>query len=393
MQRRIDRLAVLILCAGLVSLEVAVFIAQAQESPPPAELAPVIEGDTHDRERWEAFKQHIESSGRKELLPEERKDEPVPSRDAIVGILFRLSPDLAAAQEAMEKEPPDTATARARLEKLRDTSDPYVKDYALLFSAQLDLREKKFAEAQKGFEAVVGSGRNLASAPARKGLVECYRGQNETTLELLELRFYMLELGATDTAERGWAAGRLAEIRHDHPGPLSDSAKRMEEIAGKLGDASKAPAVSPDQRKVEEILLKVAKLLEEEAKQNGQSMMTQSEMEQMAKKKRQMAQKNAKNGKGKKAGKKNGKDGKEGDPKDGKNGPAKDSDIAKNDPRGANLKESTAKDQDAWGKINERDVARSLQDLWGKVPPEYRQLVAQYFKDIAGLEGEGEQKK
>jgi len=53
-----------------------------------------------------------------------------------------------------------------------------------------------------------------------------------------------------------------------------------------------------------------------------------------------------------------------------------------------NLRESIARDSDAWGSINDRDVAKALQDLWGKIPPGYRRIVAQYFKDISGLEAE-----
>ena len=73
----------------------------------------------------------------------------------------------------------------------------------------------------------------------------------------------------------------------------------------------------------------------------------------------------------------------------GKAGGADRSSVAKgskNLPK--NLRESIGQDSDAWGSINDRDVAKALQDLWGKIPPGYRRIVAQYFKDISGLETE-----
>ena len=46
---------------------------------------------------------------------------------------------------------------------------------------------------------------------------------------------------------------------------------------------------------------------------------------------------------------------------------------------------TTAAEKEAWGRINDRDVARSLRKLWGKIPPSYRRLVASYYKDITDL--------
>jgi hypothetical protein len=38
-----------------------------------------------------------------------------------------------------------------------------------------------------------------------------------------------------------------------------------------------------------------------------------------------------------------------------------------------------------WGKINDREVRRSLQEVWGRMPTRYRKLVSQYYKDINDL--------
>lgn len=83
-----------------------------------------------------------------------------------------------------------------------------------------------------------------------------------------------------------------------------------------------------------------------------------------------------------------GKKGAGGDPKDaGSAGAARRSQVSKGKPRSGELRDA-AKDTDAWGSVNDREVAKSLLDLWGKVPPSYRKTVIQYFKDISGLEPE-----
>ena len=38
-----------------------------------------------------------------------------------------------------------------------------------------------------------------------------------------------------------------------------------------------------------------------------------------------------------------------------------------------------------WGRINDREVRKSLQEVWGRMPTRYRKLVSQYYKDINDL--------
>ena len=57
------------------------------------------------------------------------------------------------------------------------------------------------------------------------------------------------------------------------------------------------------------------------------------------------------------------------------------------------LRDATAEELAAWGKINDREVARSLRELWDKIPLAYRAMVSQYFADITeGEPAEGEAK-
>jgi hypothetical protein len=289
----------------------------------------------------------------------------------------------------LTSEPPDVPGARARLWRLDGTRDPYLSDYATLLSARADLLEKKYPEAARGYETVLASSRNLATPAARRGLAESYRGMDETTLEILELRFLIGSLPPDRSADRDWAESRLAEIRRDHSGPLEDSAKRMQHLStrlasagGKEGDAPQSP-VTGEQKKVEDILLKVAKLLDDEAQRC--KLCTSTACKPCKKcgacTATGMCPGGQHPGVARNAG--HGQNGPPGGNRQG--GPADRSKVAKGDPGEKKLRESAAKDRDAWGSINEREVAKSLQDLWGKIPPSYRQVVSQYFKDISGL--------
>jgi len=306
----------------------------------------------------------------------------------MIGILFRLSPDIAAAHDLLTSEPPDVAGARERLKRLEGTKDPYLKDYATLLAARADLLEKKYPEAARGFESVLGSSRNLAAPTARRGLAESYRGQGETTLEILELRFLIGDLPPDRSADRDWAESRLAEIRRDHSGPLEDSAKRIQAVSARLASVGKGadgaglPPVA-EQKKVEDILLKVAKLLDDEAKRC--KLCTSTACKPCKKCGACTATGMCPGGQHAGLIAVQG-EGQNGQPRGHKQaGPADRSKVAKGDPGEKKLRDPAAKDQDAWGSINEREVAKSLQDLWGKIPPSYRQVVSQYFKDISGL--------
>jgi len=364
-----------------------------EAKPADTPIAPAEEARA--AERWKAFREHMEKAGRKDLLPEEPEAAKAPSADAIIGILFRMSSEIAAAHDMLDSEPQDVAGARKRLAKLESNKDPYIGEYATLLRARCDLAEKKHPEAIRGFETVAGSSRNLATPAARRGLAECYRGQGEKTLEVLELRFLIASLPPDRTADRTWAESRLAEIRRDHPGPMQDSVKRMQELSTRLTALS--PLTPPegtnvntsegapvDQKKVEEILLKVAKILEDEAKRC--SACSSTACKACKKCGACTATGLCPDGQCKLVASGRGHGQGEGDPRDGKNAnPAKRSKAPDGDGK-EKLNDPSAKDKDAWGAVNDREVAKALQDLWGKIPPSYRQVVAQYFKDISGLE-------
>jgi hypothetical protein len=67
--------------------------------------------------------------------------------------------------------------------------------------------------------------------------------------------------------------------------------------------------------------------------------------------------------------------------------------LREGDAADSNLRDATPEELAAWGKINDREVARSLRELWDKIPLAYRAMVTQYFADItAGEPAEGEEK-
>lgn len=78
------------------------------------------------------------------------------------------------------------------------------------------------------------------------------------------------------------------------------------------------------------------------------------------------------------------KTGKQGDPKGNKpdDSAAKDSKLPEGETAKAHLRDASPEERDAWGRINDRQVARSLRELWDKIPSSYRLMVTQYFRDI-----------
>ena len=89
------------------------------------------------------------------------------------------------------------------------------------------------------------------------------------------------------------------------------------------------------------------------------------------------------------------KRGHKGDPKGTKpdDSPASDSSLSNGEAGDAKLRDATADERQAWGRINDRNVARSLRELWDKIPPSYRLMVTQYFRDITEPEKGNEKGK
>jgi hypothetical protein len=246
------------------------------------------------RDIWRGFLEHLVETGREDLAPagalealkaedeaakERDEDEPPPPKvdfqatDPIRGVLFRVSKELvnldALLVEAQGKplEGADRERAAALVEKLRAADDPYVKAYGDLHGARLDLDAGKAEEAAQALEKLVVSHRFLPKREARRLLARAHRARGDDTLALLELQFFLDDLPPGNEADRAWANDELRRIRETkHEGPLHDSGKSMKSISGLIEGLDVSDGTQAKERRVEDILQKVAKLLEQKGK-------------------------------------------------------------------------------------------------------------------------------
>ena len=361
---------------------------------------------------WHGFLEHLVETGRADLAPagslealeaskaeaekERSKDDPPPPKvdlqatDPIRGVLFRMSKDfvnldaLVTESQGKPLEGADREKAAGLVEKLRGSDDPYLKAYGELHGARLDLEAGKAEESAKALEKLVESHHFLPKREARRLLARAHRARGDETLAILEIQFFLDDLPPGNETDRAWARDELRRIRETkHEGPLHDSGKSMKSISGLIEGLDVGDGTQAKERRVEDILDKVAKLLEQKAARLSLSMAASSSSSQSGEQRSRSGRKQG----GKPKGGKDGKDGSE--PKDGKDGKAKDpsspneSDEVATAEGQANLRDATPEEKDAWGKINDRDVSRSLKELWDKIPPRYRLAVIEYFRDVA----------
>ena len=189
--------------------------------------------------------------------------------DPIKGILFRLSGDLLDVDALFEENagtiPDDKIReARARVEKLVGSDDPYLEDYGKLYQAHLDLQEEKFEDALAVLRSASLSTR-LLPIPAREvqhGLVQANRALGDDTMAILELQLLLATLPPEEIAERTWAKEQLEEIRKEHDGPLKVTGESMLSISELLAGEDIGATTQKEQRRVEEVFEKVVKIFE-----------------------------------------------------------------------------------------------------------------------------------
>ncbi len=379
--------------------------------------------ETSPEETWERFVAYLDSNGHEDVAASLKKDGkaslPDLSRgDPIRGVLFRLSKDLINLDALFtgEESPGDAAARSSRIEslveRLKDQPNPYLRDYALYYEARHLLRndgndtdvevgqEKALREAAIALGEIAESPRFLGRQESRRHLAEVYRRLGEDTLAVLELRFYIVGLGPDDGTERAWAEDQLKEIREHHEGPLHDCVDRVQSISLQIARDEVGEETQAEQRQVEAILEKVAKLLEDMAgrcpecnKKLGNKKPSCKTCEKQGKK-----CKACKAAKGCKACAGSAPGSGPGDPTGNKpsDTAAQDTKIRSGDPGKANLRANDSNDSkpEPWGGgINDREVARSLREAWSRIPPSYRALVARYFKDITDLEPDSKEEE
>ena len=411
-------------------------VEKEQSAGQPAEF---LDGaNSSQREIWKAFVEHLRSAGKGDLVPaptgetsdghgqegdrqegdgQERDDRerdvsgakdgihyPDFSRgDPIRGVLFRLSNDLVnldalfldSEKKRLDPEKREKKIAKL-LGRLKKEKDPYLRDYALYYQACQEMERGQDAKATRTLEKLVSSPRFLSGTDARRSLVKAYRRQGEETLAILELQFYLLGLDPHDAQNQLWAESQLEAIRENHDGPMHDVADRARTISTSITlKGLGGGGTLKEQRKVEDILTKVAKLLEEKANACPLCAKNASHCKAQAKQgKPCKSGKCASSGACKACGKGMKLAKGQGDPRGDKpTGPAQDSVLRRGELGEVHLRDRESSRAEAWGMINDREVARALREAWSKIPVAYQQLVASYFKDISDLEPAPEKEK
>lgn len=431
--RRKLALPIVLAAAFLVAAPIA-FGADAVRSG--AQASSLRAAVTSPDQVWDGFVKHLQALGKQDLLPavEHRHDEaeeacrdaacksarPDLSRgDALLGVLFKLSKELvvvdalsaqgaaAAGENAAEGAPARPGPAadsgtdarlRALLDKLAANDDPYVRAYAGLYAARRSLARGETREAAALLEKVLASDRVLRRVEARRELTAAYRKLGEETLAILELQFLLAELGTAESSDRLWAEEELRRIAEHHKGPLHDCVDRKRAIASLLTAVKTDGGTQAEQRKVEDILEKVARILEDRAGRCASCMeKLDAKTGQCKSGCKACGACTAKTGgacpnPGCSEGQLADGSGKPRDHRPTEN-PAEETRFPTGKQGEPELRDLPPGLIEAWGAINDREVQRSLRELWGKIPPSYRELVAEYYKDIAGQKPAAEKTK
>jgi len=226
---------------------------------------------------WAGFLEHLRKTGHEDLIPENLiPTEDLAERDALQvdlvredplkGILFKLSGDLVNLDALWRDAPPspeNLVKARALAAKLLESKDNYLAGYGSLYAAKADIQGGDCPKAVKALEALVKSCYFLPRKEARRELARAYSCAGDDTLALLELQFYMLDLPPESEADETWAQEELRKIRaKKQPGPLQSTEESMRSISGLISGLDVGEPTQAKERRVEDVLEKVAKLIE-----------------------------------------------------------------------------------------------------------------------------------
>jgi hypothetical protein len=364
---------------------------------------------------WERFVEHLRALKHddwipKDLLPIDSRDtdegvtreehvayqQQLLASDVVKGILFKLSPELVnldalyseAAGQPLSAE--NLEKARALAAKLRESQDSFLPPYGILYGAMADIQAGECASALKALEPLLKSCFFLPRREAHRHLARAHSCAGDDTLALLEVQYFLLDLPEQSEADHAWAADELRKIRDKkHPGPLHHSEENMRSISTLISGLEVRDPTQQKERRVEDILAKVAELLERKAGACSSGMACPNATYVLVPGGEQMADAKGK-GKGKKKGSKPGQEEEEGDPSknDASEKAAKKTKLDQEEDAAMKLRDATPEELEAWGRINDREVARSLKELWDKIPPSYRLMVTQYFKELSDPEAE-----
>ena len=431
---------------GIEAIETSDDDGDDQDDTP--DLFEILEAkDPGELDLWEKFLLHMKEEGHEEIIVEmglDDVDNPVDfsQGDPIRGVLFRLSGDLLRLDvlftEAVGKSLKGNSRQKAldAAETLRASEDPFLKVYGDYYQARLELEaalesdepdettpelggdesetdgekdpEREVAPSRKVDTEALGRAKELflglsesdyflAQDEVRRYLAQIYLELGDPTLAILEWQLYLTELPRARQSERTHAEDEIRKIREstEHPGPLHESAERMRQVSARLRESDVGETTQGEEIRLEEVLEKIAELLEKAARAGSPTLSMQGQQGQRSRlqqgqrqrrRQSQQAQQLARNRRNQ------------------QNRPQtpRDKQQHAGGQKGKTaLRDPSEQDREAWGKINVRDVASSLKGVWDKIPVTYRQLVTQYFRDISDLEegtrdrgqGTGEEKR
>ncbi len=422
---------------------------EIDEIEPPTVFELLEAKDPRDLDLWERFLLHLKKEGHEELIDEMGLgdvDNPVDftQGDPIRGTLFRISGDLLRLDTLFQKaagsplEGARRERALAAAESLRASDDPFLEVYGDYYQARLELEtaidwsaepapdenreDADLAEVVETEEALdpaesadaekieivkprikdaaaldrakglfldlTESEYFLPQDEARRYLADIYLALDDSTLAILEWQLYLTELPRARQSERTAAKERIRQIREStqHPGPLRESVGRMRLVSGRLDKGDVTEPTQTEEVRLEDVLEKIAKLLEKAEQAGSQSMSMQGQAgkrsqltrgQRQRKRQSQQLQQLARNGQNQQ------------NQQNQNNRQNRDKQQHAGSKKGKTaLNDLGAKDRETWGKTNLRDVSTSLKGVWDKIPVTYRQLVTQYFRDISDLEPE-----
>lgn len=370
---------------------------------------------------WAGFLEHLHAISRSDLIPDDQLPVENPldleargelqialvRTDPIKGVLFKMSPELleldAMVQEAGASpySPETLAKVKDLSRKLIDKEDVYLKAYGVLHLGRAQTESGEAAQAVPALEGLVKSCFFLPRREARKALAGAYAALGDDTLATLELQYFLLDLPPQDETQTAWAEGELKRIRDaGKPGPLRHSEDTMREVSTLISGREVRDPAQKGQRRVEDILEKVAKLLEAKggACSSGELcpqvfapelQEMEGQMEGMVQVEGQRPGRKPGNQPGNRPGqgqpRNKGQQKQKGKPKsnDPRGEGAEDSELDQQEPADVALRDATPEEKEAWGKINDREVARTLKEVWDKIPQSYRLMVTQYFKELS----------
>ncbi len=328
------------------------------------------------------------------------------------------------------------------LERLSADEDPYVRAYAELFRARQALESGRPREAVSILDELGKSRHFLGRKEAHRTAARAYREIGDDALAVLELRLFLINTAEEDFVDHRWASAQLKEIRESgKEGPLKESAEQAKSASILISARSAGAQTQDEQKRIEAILERAIKLLgEPSAKgdccesasagkacdsscQERQGQVALGEQKRVEKildgvikilegscsacngaattqcsscgkpgactKCGSCASCGAGSGEGeglaRGSQRRDGRNG-NGDPRgDRANEPAQDTKLRKGEQDRPDLRDPNYDSDELWGKINDREVARSLREVWGKIPVSYRRIVAQYYLDITEL--------